>query len=47
MIQHNMLEVVNLQMERFLFWHFSNAWLLCFITFICSGWPTEIFINVN
>jgi len=27
MIQHNILEVVNLQMERFLFWYFSNAWL--------------------
>jgi len=34
-------------MEQFLFWYFSNAWLLCFIMFICRGWPTEIFINVN
>jgi len=35
MMQHNIPEVVNLQMEGVLFWYFTTAWLLCFIIYLC------------
>jgi len=36
-MEHNIPEVLNLQMEGVLFWYFSTAWLLYFIMFMCRG----------